>query len=33
MDGCRTADIFEAGTTRLGTEEMGDAVAAALGGA
>jgi 3-isopropylmalate dehydrogenase len=30
MDGCRTADIFEAGATKLGTEEMGDAVAAAV---
>jgi 3-isopropylmalate dehydrogenase len=30
--GCRTADIYEPGTEKLGTEEMGDAVAAALGG-
>jgi 3-isopropylmalate dehydrogenase len=29
-DGCRTADIFEEGTRRLGTSEMGDAVVAAL---
>lgn len=29
-DGLRTPDIFEAGTTRVGTEEMGRAVAAAL---
>jgi 3-isopropylmalate dehydrogenase len=29
-DGCRTADIYEAGTRKLGTEEMGDAVVAAL---
>ena len=28
--GYRTADIFEAGTNRVGTEEMGDAVVAAL---
>ncbi|HUF21012.1 MAG TPA: 3-isopropylmalate dehydrogenase [Burkholderiales bacterium] len=28
--GFRTADIFEAGTNRVGTEEMGDAVVAAL---
>jgi 3-isopropylmalate dehydrogenase len=28
--GCRTADIFEAGTRKLGTAEMGDAVVAAL---
>jgi len=31
-DGLRTADIFEAGTTRVGTTEMGDAVLKALGG-
>ncbi len=30
-DGYRTADIFQPGTTRVGTEEMGDAVVAALG--
>ena len=29
-DGCRTADIYEDGTRRLGTQEMGDAVVAAL---
>ena len=29
-EGCRTADIHEAGTRRLGTVEMGDAVVAAL---
>jgi len=29
-DGCRTADIYEDGTRRLGTAEMGDAVVAAL---
>jgi 3-isopropylmalate dehydrogenase len=29
-DGCRTADIYEDGTRRLGTSEMGDAVVAAL---
>jgi 3-isopropylmalate dehydrogenase len=29
-DGCRTADIFEDGTRRMGTNEMGDAVVAAL---
>jgi 3-isopropylmalate dehydrogenase len=29
-DGCRTADIYEDGTRRLGTVEMGDAVVAAL---
>ncbi|MFN0039113.1 MAG: 3-isopropylmalate dehydrogenase [Burkholderiales bacterium] len=29
--GYRTADIFEAGTTKVGTEEMGNAVVAALG--
>ena len=28
--GLRTADIFEAGTTRVGTEQMGDAVVRAL---
>ncbi|MCC7486111.1 MAG: 3-isopropylmalate dehydrogenase, partial [Burkholderiales bacterium] len=28
--GCRTAEIHEPGTIRLGTEEMGDAVVAAL---
>ena len=28
--GCRTADIYEDGTTRLGTDAMGDAVVAAL---
>ena len=28
--GCRTADIYEPGTTKLGTVEMGDAVLAAL---
>jgi len=28
--GFRTADIYEAGTQKVGTEEMGDAVAAAL---
>jgi 3-isopropylmalate dehydrogenase len=26
----RTADIYEAGTTKVGTKEMGDAVVAAL---
>jgi 3-isopropylmalate dehydrogenase len=26
----RTADIFEAGTRKVGTDEMGDAVVAAL---
>jgi len=30
-DGLRTADIFEAGTTRVGTTEMGNAVLKALG--
>ncbi len=29
-DGLRTADIYEAGTTRVGTSQMGDAVLAAL---
>jgi 3-isopropylmalate dehydrogenase len=29
-DGCRTADIHEDGTRRLGTAQMGDAVVAAL---
>ncbi len=29
-DNCRTADIYEEGTRRLGTAEMGDAVVAAL---
>jgi 3-isopropylmalate dehydrogenase len=29
-DGCRTADIHESGTRRVSTEEMGDAVVAAL---
>ncbi|MDB5865460.1 MAG: 3-isopropylmalate dehydrogenase [Betaproteobacteria bacterium] len=29
-DGCRTADIFEDGTRRMGTNEMGDAVVDAL---
>ena len=29
--GYRTADIFETGTTKVGTEEMGNAVVAALG--
>ena len=29
-DGLRTADIYESGTTRVGTSEMGDAVLAAL---
>ena len=29
--GLRTADIHEAGTTRVGTAAMGDAVVAALG--
>jgi len=29
-DGLRTADIYESGTTRVGTAEMGDAVLAAL---
>ncbi len=28
--GCRTADIYEAGTRKVGTAEMGDAVVAAL---
>jgi 3-isopropylmalate dehydrogenase len=28
--GYRTGDIYEAGTTRVGTKEMGDAVLAAL---
>jgi 3-isopropylmalate dehydrogenase len=28
--GLRTADIYEAGTTKVGTEEMGNAVVAAL---
>jgi 3-isopropylmalate dehydrogenase len=28
--GLRTADIYEAGTTKVGTEEMGNAVSAAL---
>jgi 3-isopropylmalate dehydrogenase len=28
--GCRTADIFQAGTRKVGTREMGDAVVAAL---
>ncbi|QRF62471.1 3-isopropylmalate dehydrogenase [Variovorax paradoxus] len=30
-DGLRTRDIYQAGSTRVGTEEMGDAVVAALG--
>ncbi len=30
-DGLRTADIFEAGTTKVGTAQMGDAVLKALG--
>ena len=30
-DGYRTADIFQPGTRKVGTEEMGDAVVAALG--
>ena len=29
-EGLRTADIMEPGATRLGTEAMGDAVAAAI---
>ncbi|MDB5902336.1 MAG: 3-isopropylmalate dehydrogenase [Betaproteobacteria bacterium] len=29
-EGCRTADIFEDGTRKMGTAEMGDAVVAAL---
>ena len=29
-NGLRTADIYESGTTRVGTSEMGDAVLAAL---
>jgi 3-isopropylmalate dehydrogenase len=29
-DGYRTADIFQPGMKRIGTEEMGDAVVAAL---
>jgi 3-isopropylmalate dehydrogenase len=29
-DGLRTADIHTAGTTKVGTQQMGDAVAAAL---
>jgi 3-isopropylmalate dehydrogenase len=29
-DGLRTADIYAAGTTKVGTQQMGDAVAAAL---
>jgi 3-isopropylmalate dehydrogenase len=29
-DGLRTADIFTAGTRKVGTAEMGDAVVAAL---
>jgi 3-isopropylmalate dehydrogenase len=29
-EGCRTADIYEAGTRKLGTQQMGDAVVAAL---
>lgn len=29
-DGLRTADIYEEGTTKVGTAEMGDAVIAAL---
>jgi 3-isopropylmalate dehydrogenase len=28
--GCRTADIYESGTQKLGTREMGEAVVAAL---
>lgn len=31
-DGLRTADIFQPGTRKVGTEEMGDAVVAALSG-
>jgi 3-isopropylmalate dehydrogenase len=31
-DGLRTADIASAGTRRVGTREMGDAVVAALAG-
>ncbi|KPU98173.1 3-isopropylmalate dehydrogenase [Variovorax paradoxus] len=30
-DGLRTGDIYQTGSTRVGTEEMGDAVVAALG--
>jgi len=30
-DGLRTGDIYQAGSTRVGAEEMGDAVVAALG--
>jgi 3-isopropylmalate dehydrogenase len=30
-EGYRTADIFQPGTQKVGTEEMGDAVVAALG--
>jgi len=29
--GLRTSDIYEEGTTRVGTREMGDAVVKALG--
>ena len=29
-DGLRTADIYETGTTKVGTKEMGDAVLKAL---
>jgi 3-isopropylmalate dehydrogenase len=29
-DGYRTADIYETGTRKVGTQEMGDAVVAAL---
>jgi 3-isopropylmalate dehydrogenase len=32
-EGYRTADIFQPGTRKVGTEEMGDAVVAALSGA
>jgi 3-isopropylmalate dehydrogenase len=31
-NGLRTGDIYQPGTTRVGTDEMGDAVVAALGG-
>jgi 3-isopropylmalate dehydrogenase len=31
-NGLRTADIFEPGSQRVGTREMGDAVASAIGG-
>jgi 3-isopropylmalate dehydrogenase len=32
-EGLRTADIFQPGTRKVGTDEMGDAVVAALSGA